>query len=142
MADVIDTRATLLESDPVCFRRTPDGDLMFPLELATGLEAVEIGIRTRLLMFRGEWFLDLDAGMPWLETPDGVVGPRDAILGQKFDRVKTRSAIVGEIMSTPGVYDLVDLVIEFDEATRRLSISWTVTTVFGDTSSDTLARTI
>ena len=132
----------LLESDPVVFARTATGDLAFPLRLVGGIEAVGIGCRTRVLMFRGEWFLDLDVGVPWLPTDNGRVAERDAILGQRFDDVKVRAAFLRELLTCPGVLDVPILRASFVGETRELSVSWTVRTVFGDTPLDTVTRTI
>ncbi len=132
----------ILETDILCFKRLPDGDLKFPLEGATGLEAVAILLRTRLLLVRGEWFLDLDAGIPYLPTQDGAVSESDAILGQAFNPVKTRAAFLTEILSAPAVIDVPTLRLEFDGATRVLSITWVAQTLFGDTPEETLTRII
>jgi hypothetical protein len=134
----------LLSTDPVCFARTIAGDLSFPLRFATGIDAVAIGIRARLLLFAGEWFLDLDAGIPYLPSIDGsdAVPERAAILGQPFDEVKTRAAFRREILSVLGVVALPLLTIAFDGATRRLAINWRAKTAFGDTSPDSLELTI
>lgn len=130
--------ATLLETDSVCFARDANGDLEFPLRLASGLEAVAIGVRTRLLLFAGEWFLDLDAGIKYLPTDDGVILESAAILGQPFDPVKTRSEFLREILSTPGVVDVPILRLGFDGSTRVLSITWVAQTRFGDTDQNIL----
>ena len=134
----------LLATDPVCFARNVDGDLTFPLRLASGIEAVAIGVRSRLLLFAGEWFLDLDAGIPYLPSVDGsnAVSERAAILGQRFDETKTRAAFRREILSAPGVVALPLLQITFDGPTRRLAIAWRAQTLFGDTSQDLLELTI
>ena len=126
----------VLSTSAVCFRRDAFGDLLFPLELATGLEAVAIGIRTRLLLVRGEWFLDLSVGIPML--PGQGVTDADAILGRRFDPIKTRAAFLGEILTTPGVFDVPIFRMQFEPADRVLSISWVARTQFGDTELDTL----
>jgi len=130
--------ATLLETNPVCFARDLNNDLEFPLRLVSGLEAVAIGIRTRLLLFAGEWFLDLDAGVEYLPTEDGAIPESAAILGQRFDPVKARTSFLREILSTPGVVDVPILRLSFDGPTRVLSITWVARTRFGDTEPDTL----
>lgn len=130
----------LLIGDPVVFVRDTDNHLVFPLRLARGLEAVAIGIRTRLLMCRGEWFLDLDKGVPYLPTEDGVVPESEAILGQPFDPVKIRAALLDLILETPGVLDVPVLRVSFDGAERVLTITWVARTRFGDTPVDTLNK--
>jgi hypothetical protein len=134
--------AALLSTDPVCFRRTPSGDLLFPLQLAYGLEAVAIGCRTRLLLCRGEWFLDLDKGIPYLPTADGSVPEKDAILGQPFDPVKVRAAMLAELLSVPGVLDVPTLRISFDAPNRVMGVTWVARARFGDTPIDSLSRSI
>lgn len=134
--------AVLLESDPVCFKRDANGDLKFPLEYATGLEAVAIGIRTRILTCRGEWFSNLDIGIPLLPTADGVVTEDQAILGGRFDAIKIRAAYLREILSTPGVIDVPIMRMTFDGKTRVLTLTWVAQTRFGETPIDTIAVNI
>lgn len=132
----------LLIGDPVVFKRDTDNRLIFPLSFATGLEAVQIGIRTRLLMCRGEWFLDLFKGVPYLPTDDGTVSETDAILGQPFDPVKVRAAMLDLILEVPGVLDVPVFRVSFDAAERVLAITWVARTRFGDTPLDTLNKEI
>jgi len=101
-----------------------DGDLAF----ASGTAGIAQAIRIAIEMFRGEWFLDLDAGVPW----------RQSILGQKFDPTVARDAFREAILSVDGVADLIDLVVTFDGATRKLTVRWTVRAAFGDTVTDQL----
>lgn len=132
--------AILLETDPVVFKRTTTGDLMFPLQTVSGLEAVAIGIRTRLQMCRGEWFLDLDKGIPYL--PHKGIHNAIVILGKAFDPVNVRAALLREILTTPGVIDVPFLRMKFDGATRVLTLAFRAKTRFGDTPLDTLSLEI
>lgn len=120
----------LLATDPVCFARDVSGDLDLPLRLASGLEAVAIGVRSRLLLFAGEWFLDLDAGVPYL--PGLGVEERAALLGQRYDAVRTRAVFRREILATPGIVALTSLQTSFDGALRRLSVAWRARCAFGE----------
>lgn len=129
----------LLESDPRCFARDERNDLIVPRRLARGMEALLILCRTRLYLWRDEWFLDRDIGMPWLETPDGVVTEQDAILGQAFDAAKTARAVRRELLAVTGVIDVPELRCTFDGETRTLSIEFRVRAAFGDSELVTVA---
>lgn len=129
----------LLETDPVCLARDDNNDLIVPLRIARGMEAILILIRVRLLLWRDEWFLDRDAGMPWLETEDGVVTTRDAILSPGYDAAKVARAVRGEILSVPGVASIPELRSTFDSQTRNLTIEFVVRTAFGDSALTTVA---
>lgn len=130
----------LLVTDPVCFRRDENGDIKFPLELATGLEAAAIGVRARLQLFAGEWFADLEAGVRYLANAAAGIEERAAILGQHFDPAKARAEFRREILTTPGVVDVPTLLVGFEAADRRLSITYVARTVWGDTPRDTLQQ--
>jgi hypothetical protein len=110
----------LLSTDPVAIRLTADDDIDLTngLVLTSGLEAVAIGIRVRLLMFRGEWFLNLRTGVPWLVNATVPAGEA--------------------LLRTPGVKAITTLRVTYANSTRLMSITWAVSTVFGDTDADTL----
>jgi hypothetical protein len=128
----------LLETDPIDWELDENNDLIIPLRYTSGIEAVAQGIRIRLQLWRGEWFLDLDAGIPYLPTEDGAVTEQAAILGQRFDSVKARTAFRREILSTPGVVDIPELRITFDGPTRTLAIEFRAKTAFGDTDLEVI----
>lgn len=93
------------------------GDLV----LVSGLDAIAQSCRMRLLFFAGEWFADLDAGVPYFgevlvknPNPDQLRGIfRDVILG------------------TEGVTDLPELALVYDGTARTLSITFTASTDLG-----------
>lgn len=99
-----------------------DGDLVFPLQFTTGIQAVAQGIRVRLQNFRNEWFLNLDDGVPWFED----------ILGQVYDRNKVRSIFRQVLINAPGVKSIDSLDLEFNGNTRALTITWRVITSLED----------
>lgn len=103
------------------------GDLVVDRDVyfTTGPAAVVQGIRLRLLAFLGEWFLDLDHGVPWFQD----------ILGRKYDAARMRALVRAAIVAAPGVDELVALAISFEPAPRRVSISFDVRTTYGVTSS-------
>lgn len=112
------------------------GDLIFPLRYTTGLEAVAQGLRIRILSFRGEWFWNLDDGVPYLAR-NGVTAD-EALLGQRYDKAKAIAAFRDAILATPGVTEILTLAADFDTATRTLSISFKVRTTFGVVEVDEL----
>lgn len=122
----------LLSTDPLVFARDENNDLIIPLRKASGLEALVILVRTAWLLWRDEWFLNRDIGTPWLETEDGVVTERDAILGQRYDAGKVMRALRAEALAINGVRDLVGFRSSFDGETRNLTASGTIRSDFGD----------
>jgi len=121
-----------LQSDPIVFARDDFGQLIIPKRQARGLEAILILARSALRLWRDEWFLDRDAGMPYLETEDGVVTTRDAILGQAYDPAKTTLAVRRVLLAIAGVLDVADMRTSYDGSERALSISCTLRTQFGE----------
>lgn len=123
----------LLATQPLGLRLTADGDLYrgaTSMELIAGLDAVVQAVRVRLLFYRGEWFANLDAGVPYLER-DGVAAA-DALLGQHFNRAKAEAAFREAILDTPGIVEIKSLVVAFDGATRTLSVTWSALCEFGE----------
>lgn len=123
-----------LETDPVTLTLV-DGDIVFVngrSSLATGLDAVVIGAETRIRLVFGEWILNRDVGVKWYEND--LVTATEAILGQRFDRFKLRTAVREAILATPGVADITRLEVTFDGATRTASIVWRARCVFGETT--------
>lgn len=74
-------------------------------------EAVGEHARQRLMTFEGEWFLDKDAGVPWI---------RD-ILGGAYDPVLAESVVKAELLDTDGVTEITSFSVRFDRELRNLS---------------------
>lgn len=131
----------LLKNDPVTLKFGTDGHLDVLAmgsrnAFDSGLTAVVTGVRTRLRLIAGEWFLNLDAGVPWYERSG--VNPENVILGSKYDDARLRGPILRAILHTPGVIRVTALTIQFESATRSVSITWQARCAFGDTPADTL----
>jgi hypothetical protein len=95
------------------------------LQLVAGAEAVLQAIRIRLQFFKGEWFLDEDAGVPFFQSV--LVKSPDANVLQAVFRTA--------ILETPGVEALPSLTLTFDRAARRLSVAFRVSTDLGELDS-------
>lgn len=135
----------MLSTDPIDIAIDPvTGDITAtgPLTLTSGLTGVVQAARIRMQMVAGEWFLNLDFGVPLFER-SGVPASR-ALFAQKFDTNKAvamfREALLGNAFMppVPGVVAIQKLSVTFDGPSRAATINWQVKTAFGDTPADTL----
>jgi hypothetical protein len=94
-------------------------------DYARDQEAVAQNVRTRLQLLREEWFLDVDAGIPYLQ--EIMVKPANLPLAE--------SLIKQTIIETDGIDELRSFDVVFNRDTRRLGVSATVTTIFGTTDN-------
>ena len=85
--------------------------------------AVAQSVKTRLLLWQGEWFLDTSVGTPWMTE---VLGAHTQSL---YDM-----AIRTVILQTPGVISIDNYSSTLDQLKRNLSISMTLNTQYGTTS--------
>lgn len=91
--------------------------------LANSPDAVAQAVRTRFELWSGEWYLDLTEGTPYVKQILGE-GTRDL-----YDQ-----AIQERILDTEGVTGITDYASSLDETTRALSVSATITTIYGTTT--------
>jgi hypothetical protein len=83
------------------------------LSIVVGNESVSQDVKSRLLFFLGEWFLDTRLGVDWF----GVV----FVKGPVWQRI--RQLIRTVVIQTPGVRSIRSLDFSFDSATRELSVA-------------------
>ncbi len=83
-------------------------------------------VRTRLLFYQEEWFLDSSAGFPWFQE----VFKRPARPGNVEALVKR------SILETPGVDEILTFSLNFDRVTRNVSIQFQARTTYGDIIRD------
>ena len=98
-----------------------DGDLSISagdIVLISGAEAIVQAIRIRLQFFKGEWFIDLNAGIPWFQ--DVLVKNPDVNLLYSIFRKA--------LLETPGVLAVNALSLSLDRGTRTLTVSYRVST--------------
>lgn len=97
-------------------------------------DAVGQAVKTRLWLFRGEWFADTGDGTPWGGFPlSDLVVAQGQILGEWADQMRDLE-IKRRILGTEGVQSLIDYSSAYDAAARRLSISARISTIYGATS--------
>lgn len=122
-----------LLTDPIDLKLDSDNQVVFEngdLVFVSGIDAVVQQCRVVLQMFQGEWFLNLDAGIPYWQS----------ILGEK-----TRAAIEAariffrrELELVSGVDKVTKLDISYSGTSRTLTVNWQVSTIFGDTPVDVI----
>ncbi|MBS0893947.1 hypothetical protein JK211_07855 [Tatumella sp. JGM130] len=108
-------------------RETDDGDYSFGLGDNTWLinspEAVAQAIKTRFLLWRGQWFLDTTEGTPWIQS---------VLDKQKQDIYNM--AIRQRILETTGVNSITSFSTTVNTSTRRVIFTATVETIYGTTT--------
>lgn len=122
----------LLEGDIQDILLDENGDIVLDeqgLHWVSGLQAVVQAARIRMLYFLGEWFLNLDVGIPYL----------DDTFFENYNEAATRAALTAAILDVPGVISVNTLELDVNGAARTLTITWSATCAFGDTIPDTLA---
>lgn len=106
----------------------PAWDLTFGQGLANyarDAEATAQCVKTRLQLLREEWFLDITAGVPYLQ--EICVKPENLPLAE--------SEIKRTILETDGVASLDDFQLTFSPDKRRLTVVAKVRTIYDDISS-------
>lgn len=104
-----------------------NGDLV----LARGVDAVAQECRIAVQIFAEEWFLDLDAGIRYLQDILARSAAGIALVAKREYR--------DELLKVDGVLEILRLDAVFDAATRTLTVTWQVRTALGNTPVDTLS---
>lgn len=102
-----------------------DGSLLIEannLVWATGADEVATALTTNLRSFLGEWFLDESLGVPWKQLIFQKGTPPDLVA----------SALKVEIVQTKGVRSLNSFEMDIDRATRKLTVTVSVTAFTGE----------
>jgi hypothetical protein len=95
------------------------------LRLVSDEEAIVQAVGIALQFVRGEWFLDLEFGVPYFQDVL-IKNPSPDVLHSVF-----RAAILG----VKGISAVTSLVLSLDRATRTLSVTWSATSDVGLLSS-------
>lgn len=107
---------------------TADGDYSFgasQLDFYRDVpEAVGQAAQTRMLLWLGEWFLDVDEGTPFMI---GILG--------KHPNLKERSdvTIQDRISGTQGMVDIDQFESEINPETRTQQVNVSINTIYGPT---------
>ncbi len=123
--------ATLAVTSALSIDNPDEGDLALDSKgrffVRTELkDIVEQRIRVRLRFFRGEWFLNLDAGTPYYQVLF-VKGVGNNVIRSVFS----------QILSVEGVQSILELIPERDAKTRVLKLTFKLKLEDGTTFSST-----
>lgn len=91
------------------------------VQFISGREEVAQTILTRLRLFLGEYFRNIQDGTPWYEQ----------ILGKQVNLDAAEAAIRSRIVNTPDVVRLTRFSADFDINTRTYTVSAGVLTKYG-----------
>lgn len=92
------------------------------LALVTDANEVSQHIKTRLQFFFGEWFLDINDGVPWFQS----------IFTQPADAIEIESILKQTILSTDGVNEMLEFDMTFENTTRIFTVNFRCNTIYGD----------
>ncbi|WP_067709479.1 hypothetical protein [Erwinia sp. ErVv1] len=108
-------------------REDKDGDYTFGKGDNTFLtdspEAVAQAIKTRLMLWYGQWFLDTTEGTPWMN-----------LLSNRPNDAAVELALRQRILETEGVLEILSFEMSFTATTRRAVVTATVSTRYGTTT--------
>lgn len=86
-------------------------------------ECVAQAIKTRFLLWYGQWFLDTTEGTPWVQSVLGKQKPETYNL-----------AIRKRILETPGVNSIKSFDTNLITSSRRVIFTATIDTIYGTTT--------
>lgn len=95
----------------------PNGDYQIGQFIENSPATVAQAVQTRLLLWMGEWFLDVTDGTPYMQ---GILGHNT---NYDFE-------IQSRILGTPGVTEIVSYSSNVD-ANRNLTVQTTINTLYG-----------
>ena len=101
-----------------------DGDMAFgygEANFLTGDAAIRQKVKTRLELYQGEWFLDVEDGTPWFQQ----------VLGKPRSLPLIEAVVKQRILETDGVTDLIEFQMTLDRDTRLLDMAGNVVTENG-----------
>jgi hypothetical protein len=91
------------------------------LELVSGADAIVQSVRIRLQFFKGEWFLDWNAGIPYFQSVFAKIS-NPQLLQDIFRKA---------ILETVGINAIQNLTLTIDGASRGLAVSFQAETDVG-----------
>lgn len=127
--------AIILSTDPLDVALDTDGDIKIDaggLSFVSGVAGVVQLARINMLLFLGEWFLNMDIGIPYY---DELLGDASKTPGV---RDRAQAIFAAAILETPGIVSIIQLSVDIDSTSRQMTVTWAAQTLFGDTPADLL----
>lgn len=82
------------------------------LAVVTGDAAIAQRVKQHLRFWSGEWFLDVTAGVPWLEF----------VFVRPFDQAVAEAVIKDAVLAVPGVAEIVSFDLELRPERREAKV--------------------
>ena len=86
-------------------------------------DAVGQAVQTGLMLWLGEWYLDVTQGMPWIQ---GVLGIQSQAVAD--------ATIQNQVVNTQGVTDISSYASQFNNQLRTASVQLSIDTIYGPTT--------
>jgi hypothetical protein len=84
-------------------------------------------VAQRIKLFKGEWFLDLDAGIPWFQD----------ILKKNPNPNLVDGILKNAIIESPDIVELLSFNLDYDTGTRELTVDFSARSVDGNVDIQT-----
>lgn len=91
-------------------------------QFTSGALEVAQTVKTRLQLFLGEYFRDINDGTPWWES----------VLGKEGTLSSKEAVIKNRIIRTEGVTEILSFDTDFDINTRAYTVNASILTQFGE----------
>ena len=92
------------------------------LALTTAREAIRQHLQCRFRLFLGEWFLDIDQGVPWFQD----------VLQKQSSFAVVKEILKTVILDTPGVIEITTFEFEYNGTTREATLTFSCLTEEGE----------
>ena len=106
------------------FNRNAAGDIDFGI--VDELESARQRVVARLQLWRGEWFIDREAGVPYIQD----------ILGKRADEALVKRTITEIILTVPGVEAVEDIQVTMPNPVRQVRYAAHILTIYGGMDLD------
>lgn len=98
-----------------------EGDLLiedYDISFLGGVDQITQNLAFRLRFFLGEWYLDIEAGIPYYQD----------FFIKAPNQIRIESVLKQEIVDTDGVLELTDFASDFNSSLRRFSVIFSART--------------